>query len=234
MSNNTELLDEATFNAALPSSKLKVSRDTVEHINSILVHSDIAEEYKENLISYTSVLATGKVRMTDYVDAVRFVTYKMLGDTNTRAFAKTFPYRYQDWIKRKFEPREMSSRAAAFNRTRLVTKIIEQSLVPVHILNAGTYQKAINVQAELMMTANSEKVRSDAANSLLTHLKAPESQKIELDINVRQDKSIDDLRKTTLELVEQQKKMLTSGVANPQQIAHSKLIIEGEAELVQD
>jgi len=234
MSTDIALLDVKAFNAALPSSKLKVSAATVENINSILVHSDIAEEYKENLISYTSVLSTGKVRMGDYVDAVRFVTYKMLGDTNTRAFSKTFPDRYQDWIDRKFEQREMSSRAAAFNRTKLVTKIIEQSLVPVHILNAGTYQKAINVQAELMLNANSEKVRSDAANSLLTHLKAPETQKIELDIGIKQDKSIDDLRKSTLELVEQQKKMMQAGIANPQDIAHSRLIIEGEAEIVQD
>lgn len=35
------------------------------------------------------------------------------------------------------------------------------------------YQKAINVQADLMSNANSEMVRMQAANSILTHLAKP-------------------------------------------------------------
>jgi len=77
----------------------------------------------------------------------------------------------------------------------------------------------------LMTTANSEKVRSDAANSLLTHLKAPEVKKIELDVGIKQDKTIEELRATTLDLVKQQREMLSGGTANAKQIAHSKLSI---------
>ncbi|WP_243430882.1 hypothetical protein, partial [Pseudomonas sp. 51_B] len=97
----------------------------------------------------------------------------------------------------------------------------EQTLVPFWVLNQDMYQKALNVQAELMMSASSEKVRTDAANSLLTHLKPPEIKKVELDIGTKEDSSISQLRQATIELARQQKMLLESGMANAQEIAHS-------------
>ena len=79
-----------------------------------------------------------------------------------------------------------------------------------------------------MMNAKSEKVRCDAANSLLTQLKMPETQKVELDIGVKEDGSIAALRATTMELARQQRLMMESGAMNAQEIAHGKLIIDGE------
>ena len=102
--------------------------------------------------------------------------------------------------------------------------------MPSYVLNQDLYQKALNVQAELMITAKSEKVRSDAANSLLTHLKMPETQKVELDIGVKEDGSIAALRATTLELARQQRLMVEAGALNAQQVAHSKLqVVDVEA-----
>ena len=62
----------------------------------------------------------------------------------------------------------------SYNKNKLVNLILEQSMIPSWVLNQDMYQKALNVQCELMLTANSEKV-SDAANSILTHLKPPQS-----------------------------------------------------------
>jgi hypothetical protein len=101
--------------------------------------------------------------------------------------------------------------------------IFEQTLIPSYVLNQDLYQKALNVQAELMVTSHSDKVRCDAANSLLTHLKMPETQKIELEIGVREDSSIAALRQTTLELSRQQRLMMESGAMNAQEVAHSKI-----------
>ena len=109
---------------------------------------------------------------------------------------------------------------------------MEQSLVPSWVLNQDMYQSALNTQAELMLTANSEKVRSDAANSILTHLKQPETQKVELDVNVKQDSSISQLRDATMKLVAQQREALRAGAVDAQEIAHSPVVIEGEAEEV--
>jgi len=94
------------------------------------------------------------------------------------------------------------------------------------VLNQDHYQRAINTQVELMLSANSEKVRSDAANSILIHLKPPETQKIELDIGLKKDSTINALRVATQELVARQRLTIESGGMNAQEIAHSGLVIE--------
>jgi len=215
------------FQRALPKScKNNIDQGVIDGINKLMVSPALKETYRDNLLSYTSVMADGKYRIQGYLDAVRYVSFKLLGASNIEAYTKTFPDRYQRLLNDQVDARGISQFVSHYNKTQLVNKIMEQTLVPTHILNADMYQKALNVQAELMLDARSEKVRCDAANSLLTHLKRPETQKIELDVNIKDDKSIDDLRATTLELVKQQKAMIESNSMSVKQIAHSKLVIE--------
>lgn len=217
---------------ALPKTyKNNLTQDMVNNINQMALDPQLQEYYRDNLISYASVLQDGRYKMQNYIDAVRYVSFKLFGDTNILAFSKTFPKRYQGFIDKKITDKAISSYVFAYNKTQLVQKIFEQTMTPAHIYNADVYQKAINIQAELMVSAESEKVRTDAANSLLTQLKPPETKKLEIDIGVRQDKTIDDLRATTLELVEQQKEMIRLGHMNAKGIAHSKLLIE-DAEVI--
>jgi len=181
----------------------------------------------------------GKYKIQSYIDAVRYVSHKLMGSSNVEAYTKTFPNRYQRVVNenKHLEPEAigkiLSSYVAAYNKTKLVVKVFEQTLVPSHILNADMYQKALNRQAYLMTHANSEKVQSDAANSLLTHLKMPEVNKIELDIGLKQDKSIDMLREATLALVKQQQESIKRGESTAKDIAHSN-IIQGEAQEIKD
>ena len=101
--------------------------------------------------------------------------------------------------------------------------ILEQSLIPSWVLNQDLYQKAINVQAELMMTANSEKVRSDAANSLLNHLRPPEVQKVELDIGVKPNNMLEDLKNSLFDLAAQQQKVIEAGVVELKDVREQRL-----------
>ena len=103
-----------------------------------------------------------------------------------------------------------------------------QTLVPHHVLNNHMYQEALNVQFELMKDAKSEKVRSDAANSLLIHLKPPETTKIELDIGVKEDGIISSLKEKMIELAAMQKKHIELGISSANDIASSNLVIDGE------
>jgi hypothetical protein len=86
------------------------------------------------------------------------------------------------------------------------------------------YQKALNVQAEIMLTARSEIARTNAANSLLQHLKMPETAKVELDVNVKEDQSINELRQATLALARRQREMIASGAMNARDVAEQKVI----------
>jgi hypothetical protein len=219
-----------TFRTALPDKvKKTINQELLDNINKTLSDPDMFETYRENLLSYASVMADGRFKMESYVSAVKYVSHKLMGASNIAAYIKTFPDKYQDFINRGIETKDIASYVTAYNKSKLVNLIMEQTLIPSYVLNQDLYQKALNVQAELMLTAKSEKVRSDAANSLLTQLKMPEVNKVQLDVNVKEDGSIAALRESTLELVRQQKLMVQAGAMNAQEVAHSKLVIDVES-----
>lgn len=216
------------FREALPD-KLKKSlhQGLIDQINKTLSEPELYENYRDNLISYTRVMADGKFKISNYIEAVKYVSHKLLGATNIEAYSKTFPDKMARFAAQGVSSKDIASYVTAYNKSKLVNLIFEQTLVPMWVLNQDLYQKALNVQAELMMNANSEKVRSDAANSLLTHLKQPEVQKVELNVGMKEDNSIAALREATLALVAQQRQALQAGAVNAQEVAHSK-VIEGE------
>lgn len=223
-------LTEDQLKYALPAKlKRSINQELVDQINKTLDDPDMYEQYRENFLSYTSVMQDGRFKITDYISAVKYVSHKLMGASNIEAYTKTFPDKYQRFIAQGVAAKDIASYVTAYNKSKLVNLIMEQTLVPSYVLNQDLYQKALNVQAELMITAKSEKVRSDAANSLLTHLKMPETQKVELEIGVKEDGSIAALRATTLELARQQRLMVQAGAMNAQEVAHSKLVVDVEA-----
>ena len=217
------------FKTALPDKvKRSVNQELIDQINKTLSEPEMYEAYRDNLLSYTKVMADGRFKIQNYIDAVKYVSHKLMGCSNIDAYTKTFPNKYQNFLAQGVAAKDIASYVTAYNKSKLVNLIFEQTLIPAYVLNQDLYQKALNTQAELMITAKSEKVRCDAANSLLTHLKMPETQKVELEIGMKEDSSIAALRATTLELSRQQRLMMESGAMNAQEVAHGKLIIEGE------
>lgn len=218
------------FKQALPDKvKKSVSQELIDQINSTLTDPEMYEAYRDNLLSYSKVMADGRFKIDQYISAVKYVSHKLMGATNIEAYSKTFPDKMQRFAAQGVSAKDIASYVTAYNKSKLVNLIFEQTLIPSYVLNQDLYQKALNVQAELMVSANSEKVRCDAANSLLTHLKMPETQKVELEIGVKEDSAIAALRATTMELARQQRLMLEAGAMNAQEVAHSRLVIEGEA-----
>lgn len=219
------------FKQALPDKvKKSVSQELIDQVNTTLSEPELFEAYRDNLLSYTKVMADGRFKVQEYVNAVRYVSHKLMGCTNIDAYTKTFPDKYQRFVAQGVASKDIASYVTAYNKSKLVNLIFEQTLIPSYVLNQDLYQKALNVQAELMVTANSEKVRTDAANSLLTHLKMPEKQKVELEIGVKEDSSIAALRLATLELARQQRLSMEAGQMNAQEVAHSRLqVVDVEA-----
>jgi glucan phosphorylase len=215
------------FKDALPDKvKKSINQELIDRINQTLSDPEMFEAYRDNLLSYTRVMADGRFKVSEYVNAVKYVSHKLMGCTNIQAYSKTFPEKIDRFTNEGVSAKDIASYVTAYNKSKLVNLIFEQTLIPSYVLNQDLYQKALNTQAELMVTAKSEKVRSDAANSLLTHLKMPETQKVELSMSVKEDSSISQLRATTMELARQQKLMVQSGAMNAQQVAHSRLVGE--------
>jgi hypothetical protein len=221
------------FTSALPAKvKKSVNQELIDQINATLSEPELYEAYRDNLVSYTSVMADGKFKVENYIEAVKYVSHKLMGCSNIDAYIKTFPAKYQNFVNSGVSSKDIASYVTAYNKGKLVNLIFAQTMVPFHVLNQDLYQKALNVQAELMVSANSEKVRSDAANSLLTHLKPPEALKIEMEIGVKEDSAISQLRATTLELSRQQRLMIEGGMQNAEQTAHSRLTLDMECKEV--
>ena len=213
------------FQKALPDKMRKtVNQELVDSINTVLSSPDMYEAYRDNLLSYMSVLNDGKYKIMDYVNAVKYCSHKLMGSTNLDAFIKTFPDRYNNYVANGTSSKDIASYITAYNKNKLVNSIMEQSLIPSWVLNQDMYQAALNVQFGLMNTAVSEKVRSDAANSLLNHLRPPEVQKVSLDIGVKENSTIDVLRQTTLELVSMQRKMIEANAMTVIDVAESRII----------
>jgi hypothetical protein len=212
-----------------PRMRKYVTQEMVNVVNDV-EDGDFREHYRNNVMSFTTVLKAGKFKTLDYVNAVKFVSYKLLGDGNTLAYSKTFPERYKRLVDNGITGKNIASYSTAYNRGDLVNKIMEQSLVPIHILNMDIHQEAINIQAELMRDAKSETVRQKAAECLIMQLKAPESAKIEIDVNYSND-SIDELRATTRALAQQQMKLIESGAVTAQTVAHSDIIARKKPEI---
>jgi hypothetical protein len=214
------------FQQALPDKvKKSVNQELIDQINKTLSDPEEFEAYRDNLLSYTRVMSDGRFKVQEYVNAVRYVSHKLMGATNIEAYTKTFPDKYQRFVAQGVQAKDIASYVTAYNKSKLVNLIFEQTLIPSYVLNQDLYQKALNVQADLMVTAKSEKVRTDAANSLLTHLKMPEKTKVELDINVKEDSSIAALRAATMELARVQRQAMQDGSVTAQQVAHTRVVM---------
>jgi len=229
------LLTPEAFKRALPPKfHNSITKELVENINDLIENTPLRENYRDNLLSYARILKEGNTSLKDYINAVKYVSYKLMGDSNIEAYTKTFPDRYARMLNEGYDQKTISSHVTAWHKRKIVTKILEQSLVPSWLLNQDLYQRAINATADLMLNAKSEKVRADAANNLLTHLKMPEAAKVELDVNVKENDVIADLRKATLELVAQQRAQIQAGNMSAKDIAEQTLVLEGQYEEIKE
>lgn len=197
---------------AVPSNlKNSVDQPLVDQINNIIADPLIAEQVRNNFISFTGVLRDGKFKTEDYLNAVVYVSHKLMGDSNQDAYFKTFPARHAALVAKGTTPKDISAYVSAYHRGKLVGMILEQSFTPVWILNRDIYQSAINTQADLMVNAASEKVRCDAANSILTHLAKPKEVGPTINFDVKESAGMDELKNAMVKLANQQQLAIENG-----------------------
>ena len=219
------------FKHALPDKvKKSVNQELIDQINKTLGDPELYEAYRDNLMSYTKVMADGRFKVPDYVNAVKYVSHKLMGCSNIDAYSKTFPDKMVNFANQGVSSKDIASYVTAYNKGKLVNLIFEQTLIPSYVLNQDLYQKSLNVLSELMVSAHSEKVRCDSAAHLLNALKMPDVTKVELDVKVSENSAIAQLRETTMQLARQQRQMIEAGALNAQDVAHSRVI---EAETVE-
>lgn len=224
------LTKEEVVKAVPATLKSSISQTLVDTINNVTSDPLIAEQIRNNFVSYANVLKDGKFKTQDYLNAVTYVSYKLMGYSNEDSYYRTFPQRHADLLAKGTSKKDISAYVSAYHKGKLVNLIMEQSLVPTWVLNQDMYQKALNVQADLMLNATSEKVRTDAANSILTHLKKPEANGLQVNLNMQDNSGMNELKNTLSELAAQQRAIIQQGVS-VRDVAASPLI---EGEVVND
>jgi hypothetical protein len=205
-----------------PHLKNSASQHLVDLVNNVSLDPQVAEDVKHNFVSFTGILRDGRFKTEDYLNAVVYVSHKLMGESNREAYSNTFPKRYQALVARGASDKDISAYVSIYNKRQLVNLILEQTMIPTWVLNQETYQQAINTQAALMVTSKSDLVRTQAANSILTHLKRPETKQIELNIGIQETSGMKELKDMLTTLAEKQQSMISDGVPT-KEIAHHKL-----------
>lgn len=211
---NTPITKELVARALPGNLKSAATDQLADMINQISADPLIAEQIRENFLSYASVLKEGKFKVEDYLNAVAYCSYKLMGDSNQDAYFKTFPQRYANLVAAGRTPKEISAYVSAYAKGQLVNKIMEQSLVPSWVLNQHMYQAALNTQFKLMTNEDvSPKVRSDAADSLLTHLAKPKEAGPLINIDMGETSGMNELKDALARMAQQQQTLINAGVS---------------------
>ena len=211
-------------------SKRKVSKDLVAKLHRLASDDEFADAYKSNIITYASILKNGRYKVEQYINAVKFVTHRVSGMSSFDAYNLVFPEKIKMWEEEGRDGKRMSVNISIFSNGDLVVAIMEQAKIPTHILNHGLFQEALNVAADIMRNSGSDLARVKALDSILTNTKSPEVSKIELDVGIKQNSIIGDLRSVVQDMAILQAKDIEAGKA-VKLIAESTII---NAEVLED
>lgn len=220
------LLSLEDVKRALPQHlRASATQTMADTLNAISSDPLVAESIRGNFVSYATILKEGKFKTEDYINAVAYVSFKLMGYNNEDSYARAFPQRYATLLAKGTTKKDISAYVSAYHRGKLVNLIMEQSLVPTWVLNQDLFQRALNVQADLMLNANSEKVRAEAANSLLTHLKKPEAKgDFQINLNTPDSSGMAEMKETLAQLANQQRDMIAQGNMRTIDVASSRLV----------
>jgi len=211
-----------------------ISEDMVENINSIIEDPEAAKLYREDLLTYTSVLKEGKFNFEAYLDACRFCTFKTIGDTNKDAYIKTFPDRYQRMVDNGWVEKDINSSISAYRKGMMVSKIMERSFIPISILARDLHLEALEVNHTLMYHASSDTVKQKASATILEYTKSPEEAKIEIDMSIRDQGNIVDQYENALRFAAQEQMKMIKAGGDIKNVANIKLTREEEIIDVQE
>ena len=185
----------ADLRQAFPSKKDTITQELADTINYIQNDPEGAiQNFMETLVEYQGVMQTSGSSMKDYIKAVKFCAHLEAEDYNiVEAYKKSRSN--EKFVRDRWDAptdsaiyRELTSAASRYHKdSKLVRQILTQSDMPLYLMFQGARYKAVSVLVTEMETAVYSKDRIAAADKLLAHVKAPENNKVELEIGVSQE-----------------------------------------------
>lgn len=211
--------------------RVHITQEMVDQLNALSKDPEEARNMRENFVSFSKVLQDGKFKLGDYVRAVMYVSRKIMGKSNLDSYRQTFPERYQRMVAEGKPSKDIAAFVSAYNKGKLVNMVMEQAIVPTWILNQHMFQDALNTQFEIMNDINeSGRVRVEAANSLLTHLKKPEAVKAELSVEVGLNDGMQVLQEQLAQMAALQRENIIEGKISARDAAHMPMKVIGPSD----
>ena len=200
-----------------------ITQEFLDKLEASVNDSLVAEQFKENFVTYLNVLSKGKYKMEDYINAVKYVSFKLLGYSNINAYIATFHERYER-LKTEGQT-QIEAFVSMYNKNKLVMQIYEQTIVPSYVLNAPMHQQALNTLAAMIIDDDVRGMtKVKACEVILQYTKQPEVVKGELTIGIEQSDTINDLREIVENLADTHKVLLERKGMTLKQIAETNII----------
>ena len=199
------------------------NKELQDKVREFLHDDDLVENYKNNLLTMTPVLEAGSIRLKTYVNAVAYVSCKLLGYNNDKSFRRVFKKKVKQWEDYGRTKKQISRQVYAYNRTKLVVELLGTTLMPIHVINYRHLQTAIDRQVELL-TCGNHTVEQRAADSLMTHLKVPESLEVEHNIKLEGTSMMNSLLEATQKLAAAQRTAIEMRQSTAGEVASVRII----------
>lgn len=200
-----------------------ITQEFLDKLEASVNDSLVAEQFKENFVTYLNVLSKGKYKMEDYINAVKYVSFKLLGYSNINAYIATFPERYER-LKAEGQT-QIEAFVSMYNKNKLVMQIYEQTIVPSYVLNAPMHQQALNTLAAMIIDDDVRGMtKVKACEAILQYTKQPDVVKGELTIGIEQSDTINDLREITENLADTYRMMLEKKGMRLKDVAEANII----------
>ena len=147
----SERLDVKTVKSLLPKgTRTMVTEELVDKLEGFNEDPLLVGSFKENFLTYISVMKNGKYKIDDYLYAVKFVSHKLLGDSDIDAYAKTFPERYQRLDREGITRDQMGAYVTAYRKNKLVSQSRSSSLHSYHLTSSIHHQFILHIQCFLI------------------------------------------------------------------------------------
>jgi hypothetical protein len=200
-----------------------ITQEFLDKLEASVSDGLVAEQFKENFVTYLNVLSKGKYKMEDYINAVKYVSFKLLGYSNIDAYIATFPERYER-LKAEGQT-QIEAFVSMYNKNKLVMQIYEQTIVPSYVLNAPMHQQALNTLASMIADDNVRGMtKVKACEAILQYTKQPDVVKGELTIGIEQSDTISDLREIVENLADTHRVLLEKKGMTLKEIAEGSII----------
>ena len=216
----------------LPNSlQSKANQQFLNKVNNIITNPLEADLVRDNVIGYMSIMSTGRYSIDQYLNAVRYASFKAGGQNNKTAYANTFPLKHANFVDRGLSAKDISAYVSAYNNSKLVQALIEQIIIPSWLRNQDIYQETINKLFTTLLSTKSEHIIGVLGNILLTHTAAPQEAMLKVEATVTQgDSALDALKASASALPELQINALKSGTSGltVEQMINGDMIVDGE------